>query len=235
MTADNDARSGVPLILMASTLAFASGATDLASYTRLGGVFASVMTGNLILLGLAITRASGTLAAHTAVAFAGYIGGAALGSRIGARSQRQRMLWPPKVTITLVAELIAVAGFAIGWELSGTRPAGAGQLWVLAVAALAMGLQSAAVRGIGAPLSTTYLTGTLTAAVAEIVTAGRRAKGVGLSAAVLTAAVAGAAAGGGVLIVAPHALPLLPVGAVAIVITAAVTRGVCRPAGHELE
>ena len=52
MSANSNARLGAPLTLLASMLAFASGATDLASFTRLGGVFASVITGNLVLLGL---------------------------------------------------------------------------------------------------------------------------------------------------------------------------------------
>jgi uncharacterized membrane protein YoaK (UPF0700 family) len=53
---------------------------DITSFTRLGTVFSSVMTGNLVLLGLAVERASGELASHTAPAFAGYILGVALGS-----------------------------------------------------------------------------------------------------------------------------------------------------------
>jgi hypothetical protein len=57
-----------------------SGAIDITSFTRLGTVFSSVMTGNLVLLGLAVERASGELASHTAPAFAGYILGVALGS-----------------------------------------------------------------------------------------------------------------------------------------------------------
>ena len=135
MSANSNARLGAPLTLLASMLAFASGATDLASFTRLGGVFASVMTGNLILLGLAIARASGRLAAHTAIAFAGYIMGAAVGSMIGARSRNADMLWPSAVTVTLLVELVTFAGFAVGWQLSGDHPAGAGQLCLLAAAA----------------------------------------------------------------------------------------------------
>ncbi len=183
------------------------------------------MTGNLILIGLAVSRASGALAAHTAVAFGGYIGGAALGSRIGTASSGSDLLWPATVTATLVAEIVAVAGFTAGWELAGSHPAGGWQLSLLAAAALAMGLQSAAVRGIRTTLSTTYLTGTLTGAVAEIATAGRGGTGLRLSAAVLAAAAGGAAAGGGVLLVAPALLPVLPLGALATVISLAVTCG----------
>src|SRR5271165_4729000 len=214
MSAERRARGGVPLIVLAAALAFASGATDLASLTRLGGVFASVMTGNLILVGLAVAHASGTLAAHAAIAFASYIVGAALGSRIGAASRSEDMLWPPTVTVILLIEIAAFAGFAAGWELAGTHPSGGWQLCLLAVAAFTMGLQSAAMRSVGTPLSTTYLTGTLTGAVAEVVTGGRRGKDISLSAAVLASAAAGAAAGGGVLIAVPAALPALPIGAI---------------------
>ena len=225
VSANPDARGGAPLMLLASMLAFASGATDLASFTRLGGVFASVMTGNLILLGLAVTRSSGLLAAHTLVAFAGYIMGAALGSKIGPKRHSQDVLWPPAVTVVLLLELVTFAGFAAGWELAGSHPTDGWQVCLLAAAALAMGLQSAASRAVSVPVSTTYLTGTLTGAVAELVTAGPRGKGVRLSAAVLASAVGGAAAGGGVLIVAPAALPVLPIGTIGIVITLAATLG----------
>jgi uncharacterized membrane protein YoaK (UPF0700 family) len=225
MSGDRNARHGVPLIVLAAALAFASGATDLASLTRLGGVFASVMTGNLILVGLAAAHASGTLAAHTAIAFAGYIAGAGLGSRIAAGTRSEDVVWPPTVTVILLIEIVAFAGFAAGWELASSYPAGAWQLCLLAVAALSMGLQSAAMRSVGTPLSTTYLTGALTGAVAEVVTGGWRGKDVGLSAAVLASAAGGAAAGGGVLIAAPAALPVLPIGAIAIVIALATYSG----------
>ena len=61
-------RHNVPLIALAAALAFGTGAMDVASFTQLGGVFSSVMTGNLVLLGLAAARPSGELAAHTALA-----------------------------------------------------------------------------------------------------------------------------------------------------------------------
>jgi uncharacterized membrane protein YoaK (UPF0700 family) len=224
VSGDGQARHAVPLIGLAAGLAFASGATDLASFTRLGGVFASVMTGNLVLLGLAVARASGVLAAHVGVSFAGYIAGAAIGSKVGARSGSEDEAWPAAATTTLVIEIAVFAVFTAGWELAGAHPAGPWQLCLLGAAALAMGLQSAATRSVRTPLSTTYLTGTLTGAVAEIVTAGRRGKGISLSVTVLAAAVAGAAAGGGVLAVLPAALPVLPMGAVTVVVTLALTR-----------
>jgi uncharacterized membrane protein YoaK (UPF0700 family) len=70
------------LTVIAVALTFASGAMDVASFTRLGTVFTSVMTGNIVLWGLAAARGSLTLASHTAVAIAGYVIGVAAGSRI---------------------------------------------------------------------------------------------------------------------------------------------------------
>jgi uncharacterized membrane protein YoaK (UPF0700 family) len=188
-------------------------------------VFCSVMTGNLVLLGLAAARVSGDLAAHTAVAFAGYIAGAALGSRIGGRSHGEDVLWPAPVTATLLIELLAFAGFTVGWELTGSHPAGAGQLGLLAVAALVMGLQSAAMRSVGTTLSTTYLTGTLTSAVASMVTRGQPSQRNRLNVAVLVAAATGAAAGGVLLATLPATLPILPMSALAGVITIVMTVG----------
>jgi uncharacterized membrane protein YoaK (UPF0700 family) len=133
-------------------------------------------------------------------------------------------LWPVAVTASLVIEIAVLAVFTVGWEISGPHPAGAWQLCVLAASALAMGVQSAAMRSLATPVSTTYLTGTLTGAVAEIVRSGRRGSGVGMSLTVLGAAIVGAAAGGGVLAIAPVAVPVLPMVAVGAVITLATTR-----------
>jgi uncharacterized membrane protein YoaK (UPF0700 family) len=219
---------GVLLIVLAAALAFASGAMDVAALTQLGGAFCSVMTGNLVLLGLAAARVSGDLAAHIAAALAGYIAGAALGSRIGERPHREDVLWPAPVTVTLAVEMLAFAGFTVGWELTGGHPGGAWQLGLLAVAALAMGLQSAAMRNVGTTVATTYLTGTLTSTVVSMVTRRQPSRHNRLNVAVLVALAAGAAAGGAVLAALPRALPIMPMGALTGVIIIAITVGTHR-------
>ncbi len=57
---------------------------DVASFTRLGNVFAGVMTGNIVLWRLGMARLSLPLASHATVAIAGYVVGVAGGSRIAA-------------------------------------------------------------------------------------------------------------------------------------------------------
>ena len=220
-----DERRGVPLFMLAMALAAASGATDVASFLRLGGVFASVMTGNLVLFGLGVARQSGALVGHAATALAGYVAGVALGALICRGSSEESDLWPRRVSATLAVELLAFAGFTIGWELVRGHASGVTQFALLAVAAIAMGLQSEAMRNVGGQLSTTYLTGTLTSAVSLLVTRGRR-RGVNwLSVGVLGSAAIGAAAGAALIRAAPVTLPILPVVAVAGVIATAMTVG----------
>ena len=164
------------LTAIAILLTFASGASDVASFTRLGGVFTSVMTGNMVVFGLSLARASASLAAHTVAAVAGYVLGVALGTQIAWHhaTWRKGSLtkekiagedWPPHIPLTLLTEFALFVGVVVGWEVAGTRPAGAAQFVILILAACAMGVQSAAVNQMGlGNVSTTYLTGTLTAA-----------------------------------------------------------------------
>jgi uncharacterized membrane protein YoaK (UPF0700 family) len=214
---------GVPLVVLAVLLAFVSGATDITSFARLGGVFASVMTGNLVLLGLAVARSSGELAAHSGITFVGYISGVALASRIAAQSSKSEELWPPVVTKILMIEFAAFVGFTIGWGVAGGRPSNPWQLGLLVLASFAMGLQSGAVRKVGVPLSTTYLTGTITSTVASLVSQGQPRKGVRLNVAVIVAAAAGAASAGGLLITSSAWVPAILLVCIAGVIAIAAT------------
>jgi uncharacterized membrane protein YoaK (UPF0700 family) len=216
---DAHPRRHVPLTVLAAALAFGTGAMDVASVTRLGGVFSSVMTGNLVLLGLAAARPSGELATHTALAFAGYVTGAALGTWIAGSPRPREQTWPIAVTMTLVVELAVMGGFSAGWEPAHAQPTGGPQL--LVVATLGMGLQSAAVRGLGTTVSTTYLTGTLTGVVASLVAKQRSRHLNHRGVAVLTAVALGAAAGGVLILTAPAVLPALPLATLTVVIATA--------------
>ncbi|HEY3732934.1 MAG TPA: DUF1275 family protein [Streptosporangiaceae bacterium] len=232
--------------MTAVVLTVGTGATDVASFTRLGGVFTSVMTGNLVLFGLAAAKASRALAGHTALSVAGFVLGVAVGARVLAgragrataagptaagptadrrerpakepaagrqeepaagrregpaeeptaeepgterreepageraaeepaagRREGSADAWPALVTWALTIEFALLAAFAAGWELAGSKPAGLDQYLLQVTAAVAMGMQSAAVRGIGASdVSTTYMTGALTQFVARLATPG---------------------------------------------------------------
>ena len=216
MSANAQPRRGASVLVLAVTLTVVAGATDVASFTRLGGAFASVMTGNLTLLGLATARASASLATHILVALAGYIVGVGLGTRAGRWSSRGAR-WETPVTVVLLLELVAYAGLAAGWELTGSAPAGGVQFALVAAATFAMGLQATALRQFDTRLSTTYLTGTLTASIASLITT-RNGRQNRLNISVLIAHAAGATAAGLLLLTAPAAVPALPLVALAAVI-----------------
>jgi uncharacterized membrane protein YoaK (UPF0700 family) len=213
------------LTLAVIALTFGSGATDVACFTRLGGVFASVMTGNIVLGGLAVARGSVSLASHTAVSLAGYIAGVigatriAYGLRSASRSKsgEQGGVWPGHVTWALRAELVLLAGFTVGWEVSGARPVGWAQFCLLATAAAAMGVQAGAARDMGLmEVTTTYLTGTLTGLVASLARPGHKTPHRVRRFGVLIGLAAGASLSGLLIATAADAadaVPALPLGA----------------------
>jgi uncharacterized membrane protein YoaK (UPF0700 family) len=80
-------------------LTAAAGATNVLSLTALGGVPASVMTANLVVLGLSITRHEGALGWHAGTALGGFAVGVFVASRlIGAGDRNaqdtERASWP---------------------------------------------------------------------------------------------------------------------------------------------
>ena len=206
------------LTLIAIALTFGSGAADVTSFTRLGNVFTSVMTGNIVLWGLAVARGSLTLASHTAVAVGGYIAGVAVGTWVahgarGASADGDGVL-PPHVFWVLLTELTLLAGFAVGWEISGASPAGWAQFCLLATLAAAMGAQSSAVNDMGlAQVSTTYLTGTLTGLVSSLARPGQDTPHGIRRSGVLIGLVAGASLCGLFVATAADGVPALPLAA----------------------
>ena len=201
-------------------LTLTTGAVDATSFLALGSVFSSVITGNMVLLGVAAGTGRPELAVHSGVALAGYLVGVAAGAPLAARRHHAAGTWPPSVTVTLAVELVILVAFSVGWELAGTHPARGGQLALVAVLAAAMGLQAAAVRRLG-QMSTTYLTSTLTALVAGLVT-GSKPDGMARSLGVLTAIVIGAVAGSVLLHVARAWVPLVIWVPLVVVIVASV-------------
>ena len=215
---------------IAIALTFASGAADVASFTRLGNVFTSVMTGNIVLWGLAAARGSLTLASHTAVSIAGYIAGVALGTRVAHGAKRaepgQDGVLPARVIWVLLAELVLLAGFTVGWEVTGASPAGWAQFGLLAPLAAAMGMQSSAVNDMGlTQVSTTYLTGTLTGLVSSLVSPGQDTPHSGRRVGVLIGLVAGASLCGLFVATAADAVPILPLAALVTTIVLATGPG----------
>ena len=149
-------------------LTWAAGSVDAVSYLGLGHVFTAMMTGNTVLLGLAIGQGQALAALRSLIALAGFCLGAAIGAFIVERDKKLQD-WPPAVTGALALEVITLGLFAITWHLADP-PRNAGMLHVMILlSGLAMGIQAAAVRHLGVPgIATTYITGTLTSLMVEL-------------------------------------------------------------------
>ena len=153
---------------MVLVLTWAASGVDAISYLGLGHVFTANMTGNTVLLGLAIGQGQGLAALRSIIALVGFAVGAALGAVIVEKGTHP-VDWPATVTRAMWMEGIILAVFGVTWH-SGVRN-GAILYALITLSALAMGIQSAAIRHLKVPgVATTYITGTLTSMVAEFTT-----------------------------------------------------------------
>jgi uncharacterized membrane protein YoaK (UPF0700 family) len=199
--------------LLLIALGVVTGVTDATAFERLGHVFASVITGNLILLGVSAAQGDGRLALFAGCALAGY----ALGVLLAApREDQPERVWPPSATVALVLDLALLAAFTVGWELIGKTPARGVQILLLVLMSAAMGVQSTAVRRLG-QMSTTYLTSTLTALL-EALRRRRRIEGQARSVGILAAALGGAAAATALVLHARRWVPVLQIVPLMVVV-----------------
>ena len=154
---------------MLCLLAWAAGIVDAVSYLGLGRVFTAMMTGNTVLLALAIGQGEAMAVVRSALALAGFSVGAATGALIVTHG-KTRGEWPPSVTTALAVEAVLLAGFTAVWHLAGAVLTTGSTNLLIVLSGLAMGVQASAVRHLGIPgVATTYLTGTLTSLMAELV------------------------------------------------------------------
>ncbi|GII23360.1 YoaK family protein [Planosporangium mesophilum] len=204
------------VVRLLAVLAAAAGCLDAVCVSRLGGPFASVITGNLVQLGRGIATPDGRLAISATTAVAGYILGVAAGS---AGLGHGRVGWHRRTSLIAAIELALLAGVTAGWLATDGRPGGGTAWLLLAVASMAMGVQSvvtvsSGIRG----ASTTYLTGTLTSIVRTLTSEPYRFATTAGGAARLAALLCGATVGALMLRIAPLWAPALP----AVLVAAAV-------------
>jgi uncharacterized membrane protein YoaK (UPF0700 family) len=201
--------------LLLVALTFAAGAVDAVAFLGLH-VFTAVMTGNLVLLGVAIGQGAFRNALRGLVAVGGYGIGVLAGARIVGVLPRET-LWSPAVTRALVVEAALQALFLGGWILTDASPDGLAAVALIAISGIAMGLQAATTRGFAPGRSTTYLTGTLTGLLTEL-----SALGVGADwwrrASLVIALVVGALSGALVITIVPWLAPAIPLLVLAAVV-----------------
>jgi uncharacterized membrane protein YoaK (UPF0700 family) len=203
------------------TLTAAAGSVDAVSFLGLGRVFTANMTGNLVLLGIAIGQAQLAGSIRAVIAFAAFVFGVLVGVRVTARNEPPAV-WPRSATLTLLAELGLLLALLAGWEIAGDRPGPVALDVLIALSAGAMGMQTAAARRLGVMgLTTTFVTGMLTNLIAALATVGPGRSHWTLWAATLACLVIGAAAGAAVFIAWRPGAPLVAVLLVGTVFAAA--------------
>jgi uncharacterized membrane protein YoaK (UPF0700 family) len=147
-------------------LTFVTGVVDAASYLKLGHVFVANMTGNIVFLGFALAGAGGLSISASLTALGSFLLGAAVGGWMASRSagHRARLL---RGVGAAQGTLMAVALIA---ALPAAEPLHTGVRYaLLALLALAMGLQNAAAQRLAVPeLTTSVLTRTLTGIASEL-------------------------------------------------------------------
>jgi uncharacterized membrane protein YoaK (UPF0700 family) len=202
-------------------LTFGAGAVDAVAFLGLH-VFTAVMTGNLVLLGVAIGQGAAGNAVRGFVAVGGYGIGVLAGARIVGVLPRET-LWSSRVARALLLETALLALFLGGWILTDARPDGVAAWALIATSGIAMGLQAALTRAIAPGRSTTYLTGTLTGLLTELSALGVRPDW-WHRALIVLALVGGALVGAIAFTIMPVLAPAIPLVVLAIVVLIAAAR-----------
>ena len=153
-------------------LSVAAGGIDALSFYALGA-FTSAMSGNTILLGLALGQGKVKAASSSLFAFAGYILGVAAATPLGVSAPHAEPL--RVLRRALLVEAALLVAFAALWAAGVELPVPETlQRGLLVLAGTAMGLQSVTARKLDAPgVNTVVFTSTLTAIVGALADAAR--------------------------------------------------------------
>jgi uncharacterized membrane protein YoaK (UPF0700 family) len=208
------------LLLVALTVS--TGAVDAISWLVLDKVFSAFMTGNLVYLGFRTAGAPGPSLPGVVAAVGAFAVGAALAARIVAPSADSERVWPHRVTLALGATLVAQAAFLAVWIGVDAQPSRRAGDVLIAVSALAMGMQTSAIFSLGVrAVFTTAATATWAVLMGDLSgwsqSRGERRR---LSA-VIVGLFAGAVVGGLLVVHARSLAPVFPLIVTGIVVAVA--------------
>ncbi len=151
-------------------LAIAAGSADGWSYAGLGHTFVANMTGNTVLLGMAVCEKNGDVADRL-ISMLCYLSGVALATWLNKNLTKDK-IWTRSVSLVLLLEAALLIGAEAGWVAhQGGAPVILPVL--LGMGAFAVGLQSGTMLQLSIPgIVTTYITGTWTTAISGLVKLG---------------------------------------------------------------
>jgi uncharacterized membrane protein YoaK (UPF0700 family) len=154
-------------------LAASAGSADGWAFLGLGHAFVANMTGNTVLLGIAVFQNHGDLL-HPAIALGCYAIGVLIGSLMTGHVRPG--IWSKAISWTLMLEALLLVAAEAGWmaiHLHANHPPNLELL--LATVSLAIGMQSAAMVRLQIPgIVTTYITGTWTTLLSGLVGLARK-------------------------------------------------------------
>lgn len=208
------------LLLVALTVS--TGAVDALSWLVLGKVFSAFMTGNLVFLGFRTGGAAGPSVPRVLAAVLAFAVGAAVAARIVTPTRDSGWVWPRRVTVALGAALAAQAAFLAMWLEVGAQPSSRAADVLVALSALAMGMQTTAIFSLGVrAVFTTAATATWAVLMGDLTgwsqSSGERKR----LAAVIAGLLVGAAAGGFLVVHARTLAPAFPLVVSGLVVAAA--------------
>ena len=178
-------------------LTFTTGINDAIGYLGLGKVFTGNMTGNVVVLGMALVGGSGLPVLGPALALLGFMTGAAIAGRTLKRADRS---WHGRTTVIFGLVAVLMLALGIGLMVDERTPTRAEEIVVTTIAALAMGLQAAAARLVAVKdVTTVVVTSTITGLAADSPLGSGRGGGTTRRASAVLAIIAGAVAGAALL------------------------------------
>lgn len=174
-------------------LTFTTGINDAVGYLGLDKVFTGNMTGNVVVLGMALVGGSGLPVLGPALALVGFMLGAAAAGRALRAGTRT---WHGRTTVIFACVAAFMVGLAILLLTSGDHPPRPVAITTTTLAAVAMGLQAATARVIAVKdVTTVVVTSTITGLAADSVFGSGRGGGSVRRTAAILAILAGAAVG----------------------------------------
>ncbi len=120
-----------------SLTAFAAGSVDVVSFERLGGIFASAMTGNLAFLAIYVARLSFVSAIGSSIALFGFVVGCASGHLFTRNAS-----WSSSLNVLLGAEFLLLFGVIELWLPGGLKSGSFRADSLISLLSISMGMQS---------------------------------------------------------------------------------------------
>lgn len=216
-------------------LTLVAGSADALGYLNLGKVFTSNMTGNVVLMGIALSEGRGADTGRSLFALLAFIIGNCLGAWFCSRL-RGKETSPASITGVIALEATMLLAYALLSALSPPVRQLTLAYPLIALLGLSMGLQAAAVYRLGTPgVTTTAITGTLTTLLTGLMrtinflpmlTSGKRGSPApfGLQGMVILIYCGGAAVSGALMLHAPVWAGVFPAVVVLVVVLNRLTR-----------